>query len=138
MFWGKPELDEFLLELDEDVEGMQSTIYFLQQQLRQTREQLSIVQKENETMRRSHQSQLGGESSQTADHQYLQTNGIMLDHSTRQSMSSPEQLDLDADVADVDADVADVDASFEPDVKQSNKRNTVNNVTTHESSGNPN
>nr|CAG4642124.1 EOG090X0FYD [Eurycercus lamellatus] len=42
------ELDEFLLELDEDVEGMQSTIYFLQQQLRQTREQLVAVQKENE------------------------------------------------------------------------------------------
>nr|SVE73886.1 EOG090X0FYD [Daphnia atkinsoni] len=47
------ELDEFLLELDEDVEGMQSTIYFLQQQLRQTREQLSAVQKENELLRNS-------------------------------------------------------------------------------------
>ena len=45
------ELDEFLLELDEDVEGMQSTIYFLQQQLRQTRDQLSAVQKENELLR---------------------------------------------------------------------------------------
>nr|SVE76087.1 EOG090X0FYD [Daphnia hispanica] len=47
------ELDEFLLELDEDVEGMQSTIYFLQQQLRQTRDQLSAVQKENELLRNS-------------------------------------------------------------------------------------
>nr|CAG4645192.1 EOG090X0FYD [Leptodora kindtii] len=45
------ELDEFLLELDEDVEGMQSTIYYLQQQLRQTREQLAAVQKENELLR---------------------------------------------------------------------------------------
>ena len=45
------ELDEFLLELDEDVEGMQSTIYFLQQQLRQTRDQLVVVQKENEILR---------------------------------------------------------------------------------------
>ncbi|XP_046650159.1 pre-mRNA-splicing regulator WTAP-like isoform X1 [Daphnia pulicaria] len=45
------ELDEFLLELDEDVEGMQSTIYFLQQQLRQTRDQLSEAQKENELLR---------------------------------------------------------------------------------------
>ncbi len=45
------ELDEFLLELDEDVEGMQSTIYFLQQQLRQTRDQLIAVQKENEILR---------------------------------------------------------------------------------------
>lgn len=47
------ELDEFLLELDEDVEGMQSTIYFLQQQLRQTREQLAAIQKENEILRTS-------------------------------------------------------------------------------------
>lgn len=45
------ELDEFLLELDEDVEGMQSTIYFLQQQLRQSREQLATVQKENDILR---------------------------------------------------------------------------------------
>nr|CAG4646649.1 EOG090X0FYD [Macrothrix elegans] len=45
------ELDEFLLELDEDVEGMQSTIYFLQQQLRQTREHLTILQKENDSLR---------------------------------------------------------------------------------------
>ena len=39
------------MELDEDVEGMQSTIYFLQQQLRQTRDQLSAAQKENELLR---------------------------------------------------------------------------------------
>nr|CAG4648321.1 EOG090X0FYD [Moina brachiata]SVE93324.1 EOG090X0FYD [Moina brachiata] len=45
------ELDEFLLELDEDVEGMQSTIYFLQQQLRQTREQLYAAQKETEVLK---------------------------------------------------------------------------------------
>ena len=44
-------MDEFLLELDEDVEGMQSTIYFLQQQLRETRDQLSVAQKENELLR---------------------------------------------------------------------------------------
>lgn len=31
-----PELDEFLQELDEDVEGMQSTVLFLQQELRAT------------------------------------------------------------------------------------------------------
>lgn len=33
------ELDEFLLELEEEVEGMQNTIYFLQQQLREAKEQ---------------------------------------------------------------------------------------------------
>ena len=30
------EMDEFMAELDEDVEGMQSTIYYFQQQLRET------------------------------------------------------------------------------------------------------
>nr|CAG4635132.1 EOG090X0FYD [Alona affinis] len=96
------ELDEFLLELDEDVEGMQSTIYFLQQQLRQTREQLSAVQKENEMLRnvngiatearhisseleRSH----SGESSREVGNQFIQLNGVV-DHPTNQpSYSSP-------------------------------------------------
>ncbi|GFS97374.1 pre-mRNA-splicing regulator WTAP [Nephila pilipes] len=42
----KDELDEFLLELDEDVEGMQSTIYYLQQQLREAKEQINQLQRE--------------------------------------------------------------------------------------------
>ncbi|XP_054718104.1 pre-mRNA-splicing regulator WTAP-like [Uloborus diversus] len=42
------ELDEFLLELDEDVEGMQSTIYYLQQQLREAKDQILQLQKEKE------------------------------------------------------------------------------------------
>lgn len=40
------ELDEFLMELDEDVEGMQSTIYYLQQQLRESKEMIAKLQKE--------------------------------------------------------------------------------------------
>lgn len=35
------EIDEFLLELDEDVEGMQNTIYYLQQQLKEAKEKLA-------------------------------------------------------------------------------------------------
>lgn len=41
------ELDEFLQDLDEDVEGMQSTIYFLQQELRKARESVMLLQQEN-------------------------------------------------------------------------------------------
>lgn len=33
------ELDEFLLELEEEVEGMQNTIYYLQQQLKETKDE---------------------------------------------------------------------------------------------------
>jgi len=35
------EMDEFMAELDEDVEGMQSTIYYLQQQLREAKETIA-------------------------------------------------------------------------------------------------
>ena len=127
------ELDEFLLELDEDVEGMQSTIYFLQQQLRQTREQLAAVQKENEVFRSSSNSssssltqcQLAGESSHTTQLErsepYMQTNGI-LDHSIHQNeFSSPEQLDPSTAAP-----------AAESGVKQSTKRNAV---TSQQSSG---
>jgi FtsZ-binding cell division protein ZapB len=44
-------MDEFLLELDEDVEGMQSTIYLLQQQLKEAKEQVAQLQQENQQLR---------------------------------------------------------------------------------------
>jgi len=46
------EMDEFMGELDEDVEGMQSTIYYLQQQLREARETIAKLE-----------TQVGGEKS---------------------------------------------------------------------------
>lgn len=36
------ELDEFLLELEEEVEGMQNTIYYLQQQLKESKEKKKV------------------------------------------------------------------------------------------------
>ena len=38
------EMDEFMAELDEDVEGMQSTIYYLQQQLREAKETIAKLE----------------------------------------------------------------------------------------------
>ena len=38
------ELDEFLLELEEEVEGMQNTIYYLQQQLKEVRDKGALTQ----------------------------------------------------------------------------------------------
>jgi len=40
-------LDEFLQDLDEDVEGMQSTIYYLQQELRKAKDTVNSLQQEN-------------------------------------------------------------------------------------------
>ncbi|XP_058456462.1 pre-mRNA-splicing regulator female-lethal(2)D [Malaya genurostris] len=40
------ELDDFLQEMDEDVEGMQSTIVFLQQELKSTKEEKELLEKE--------------------------------------------------------------------------------------------
>lgn len=45
------ELDSFLADLDEDVEGMQSTILFLQQELLKTNETVTLLQKENSTLK---------------------------------------------------------------------------------------
>lgn len=45
------ELDDFLQELDEDVEGMQSTILFLQQELKTTRDRIHSLEKENAQLR---------------------------------------------------------------------------------------
>lgn len=45
------ELDEFLQDLDEDVEGMQSTIYYLQQELRKSNEKVAALQLENGQLR---------------------------------------------------------------------------------------
>merc|ERR1719232_1909388 len=38
------DLDEFMAEMDEDVEGMQSTIYYLQQQLREAKETIAKLE----------------------------------------------------------------------------------------------
>ena len=41
---GQMEMDDFVQELDEDVEGMQSTIFFLQQQLKEAKENISNLE----------------------------------------------------------------------------------------------
>lgn len=41
------ELDDFLQELDEDVEGMQSTILFLQQELKLAKDAIANLEREN-------------------------------------------------------------------------------------------
>lgn len=45
------ELDSYLTDLDEDVEGMQSTILFLQQELRKAKDTVAVLQKENGTLK---------------------------------------------------------------------------------------
>lgn len=47
------ELDSFLADLDEDVEGMQSTILYLQQELRKANEATVALQKENSTLKQN-------------------------------------------------------------------------------------
>ncbi|GAB6030988.1 hypothetical protein CHUAL_007810 [Chamberlinius hualienensis] len=47
------EIEEFLLEMDEDVEGLLTTIYQLQQQLREAKEVTKKLQQENDLLRNS-------------------------------------------------------------------------------------
>nr|CAD7203956.1 unnamed protein product [Timema douglasi] len=58
------ELDEFLQELDEDVEGMQSTIYYLQQELRKSKDTVTALQQENILLKTGGE---GGNSSAAPD-----------------------------------------------------------------------
>lgn len=46
-----PELDDFLQELDEDVEGMQSTILFLQQELKLAKDTITTLERENSVLK---------------------------------------------------------------------------------------
>ncbi|KAK6628511.1 hypothetical protein RUM43_002326 [Polyplax serrata] len=55
------ELDEFLQDLDEDVEGMQSTIYVLQQELRKSKEALKELQQGKESSPNNNESVLKGD-----------------------------------------------------------------------------
>jgi hypothetical protein len=57
-----PELDEFLQDLDEDVEGMQSTIYYLQQELRKAKDTVTSLQQENTLLK-------NGNASTTSENQ---------------------------------------------------------------------
>lgn len=45
------ELDDFLQELDEDVEGMQSTILFLQQELKLSKDAINNLERENTALK---------------------------------------------------------------------------------------
>lgn len=47
------ELDSFLADLDEDVEGMQSTILYLQQELRKANEATLALQRENSALKQN-------------------------------------------------------------------------------------
>lgn len=47
------ELDSFLADLDEDVEGMQSTILYLQQELRKANEATVVLQRENSSLKQN-------------------------------------------------------------------------------------
>lgn len=65
------ELDDFLQELDEDVEGMQSTILFLQQELKLAKDTVTTLERENNMLRNgdsaSLQQQFKDDMTETAD-----------------------------------------------------------------------
>lgn len=76
------ELDELLQDLDEDVEGMQSTIYYLQQELKKAKDTLTSLEHENSVLRRTEKPKSPG-----------QVNGLPTPHSkwnrSSESLDSP-------------------------------------------------
>ncbi|KAJ8923188.1 hypothetical protein NQ315_001742 [Exocentrus adspersus] len=57
------ELDSFLADLDEDVEGMQSTILILQQELKKAKDTVQVLQKENSTLKMANSGRQNGDNS---------------------------------------------------------------------------
>lgn len=86
------ELDEFLGEIDEDVEGMQSMICVLQQQLKETKERVSQLQEENELLKTDSKvvAAVGGEP--TTDSELKSAGGSP----DRQSNHSPQTWPTEA------------------------------------------
>lgn len=76
-----PDMDDFLHEIDEDVEGMQSTIYLLQQQLKEAKDEISQLQNEN--------SRLGGH---LADNMKLD-GSVKGESNSRRSTPTPNAID---------------------------------------------
>lgn len=64
-------MDEFLQDLDEDVEGMQSTIYYLQQELRKTKDNCATMERELITLRSSIQVQQNEQQRVTTNNEQL-------------------------------------------------------------------
>ena len=65
------EMDEFMAELDEDVEGMQSTIYYLQQQLREAKETISKLESVSSEDREKNDNKEEAGSEETSGQQKL-------------------------------------------------------------------
>lgn len=70
------ELDEFLQDLDEDVEGMQSTIYYLQQELRKAKDTVTSLQQENTMLKNGNACTGGMEDSDVSRTPSVCQNGV--------------------------------------------------------------
>lgn len=69
------EMDEFLQDLDEDVEGMQSTIYYLQQELRKAKDAVVNLEQENSAPRTKN-SDDSSEKGARAEEQWKNSNDV--------------------------------------------------------------
>ncbi|XP_066259716.1 pre-mRNA-splicing regulator female-lethal(2)D [Euwallacea similis] len=93
------ELDSFLADLDEDVEGMQSTILFLQTELKRSKDLAQTLQKENGTLRVTN-GRTNGENSGVCDGERTDSeNELDRTHSKRIRRSSVLSLDFNEDDA---------------------------------------
>jgi chromosome segregation ATPase len=100
-------MDDFLGELDEDVEGMQSTIYILQQQLKEAREEVSRLQTEVQQLHKSQQTNASASLSVNTDSTTTKS-GVVSQDSTRTSMPTSSNLN----------DPETVQVKMEPDENQ--------------------
>ena len=98
------EMDEFMAELDEDVEGMQSTIYYLQQQLREAKETIAKLE------------------SQSGDNDRLEDGDNSVPQLEKSMMNSPAAVEEQEDEDKVEADNSEPNAEDSKSEKQGRGR----------------
>ncbi|XP_060522203.1 pre-mRNA-splicing regulator female-lethal(2)D [Cylas formicarius] len=93
------ELDAFLADLDEDVEGMQSTILFLQTELKKAKDATQVLQKENSTLKMAN-GRANGDSNSVCEQDRTDSDSeLERTHAKRVRRSSVLSIDFNEDDA---------------------------------------
>ena len=75
---GQAEMDDYVQELDEDMEGMQSTIYFLQQQFKEAQEKIAQLTKSESAVEQEEPTSIKKESVEEQKEEETASNTVVM------------------------------------------------------------
>lgn len=104
-------MDDVLQELDEDVEGMQSTIYFLQQELLATKDMVSLLEAENKKLKETQNSH----SHLNGDTNKIKQENVQLSTTGKDSSDSEPELIIKVSEQDMMKTISDFGDEHEKD-----------------------